>query len=113
MTKRKAKASDYAVDTGSVYKALNYDDADEMLIKAQLVSKIAEILDRKGVTQTEAATLLGLTQPKLSKLLRGGFRGVSERRLLECLTRLGRDVEIVVKERSRSKDHGKLTVVFA
>jgi predicted XRE-type DNA-binding protein len=84
-----------------------------MLIKAQLVSKIAEILDRKGLTQTEAATLLTLTQPKLSKLLRGGFRGVSERRLLECLTRLGRDVEIVVKERPRSKDHGRLTVVFS
>jgi hypothetical protein len=46
-------------------------------------------------------------------LLRGGFRGVSERRLLDCLTRLGRDVEIVVKERARSKDHGKLTVVFS
>ena len=113
MTKRKAKTSDYEVDTGSVYKALDYDDADEMLIKAQLVSKIAEILNRKGLTQTEAATLLGLTQPKLSKLLRGGFRGVSERRLLDCLTRLGRDVEIVVKERPRSKDHGKLTVVFS
>jgi predicted XRE-type DNA-binding protein len=113
MTKRKAKALDYEVDAGSVYKALDYDDADEMLIKAQLVSKIAEILQRKGLTQTEAATLLGLTQPKLSKLLRGGFRGVSERRLLDCLTRLGRDVEIVVKERAQSKDHGKLTVVFS
>lgn len=113
MTKRKAKAPHYELDTGSVYKALDYDDADEMLIKAQLVSKIAEILDRKGLTQTQAAALLGLTQPKLSKLLRGGFRGVSERRLLDCLTRLGRDVQIVVKEPARSKEHGKLTVVFA
>jgi predicted XRE-type DNA-binding protein len=113
MTKRKPKAPEYEIDRGSVYKALGYDGADEMLIKAQLVSKIAEILDRKGLTQTEAASLLGLTQPKLSRLLRGGFRGVSERRLLDCLTRLGRDVEIVVKERPRSKDHGKLTVVFS
>lgn len=113
MTKRKAKAPQYEIDTGSVYKALAYENADEMLIKAQLVSKIAEILNRKGLTQTEAAALLGLTQPKLSRLLRGGFRGVSERRLLDCLTRLGRDVQIVVKERGRSKEHGKLTVVFA
>jgi predicted XRE-type DNA-binding protein len=113
MTKRKSKAPQYELDTGSVYKALDYDDADEMLIKAQLVSKIAEILNRKGLTQTEAAKLLGLSQPKLSKLLRGGFRGVSERRLLDCLTRLGRDVEIVVKEPRRSKDHGKLSVVFS
>jgi predicted XRE-type DNA-binding protein len=113
MTKRKAKAPQYAIDTGSVYNALDYSDADEMQIKAQLVTKIAEILDRKGLTQIEAAALLGLTQPKLSKLLRGGFRGVSERRLLDCLTRLGRDVQIVVKEPARSKEHGKLTVVFA
>jgi predicted XRE-type DNA-binding protein len=113
MTKRKMKAAPFEMDTGSVYKALNYADADEMLIKAQLVSKIAEILDRKGLTQTEAASLLGLTQPKLSKLLRGGFRGVSERRLLDCLTRLGRDIEIVVKEPTRSQEHGKLSVVFA
>ena len=113
MTKRKAKAPQDDIDTGSVYEGLDYTDADEMIIKAQLVSKIAEILDRKGLTQTEAAALLGLTQPKLSKLLRGGFRGVSERRLLDCLTRLGRDVQIVVKEPARSKEHGKLTVVFA
>jgi predicted XRE-type DNA-binding protein len=113
MTKRKAKAPKFEIDSGSVYEALDYNDADEMLIKAQLVSKIAEILDRKGLTQTEAAALLGLTQPKLSKILRGAFCGVSERRLLDCLTRLGRDVEIVVKERARAKDHGKLTIVFS
>ena len=113
MTKRKAKAPQYEIDPGSVYKALDYEDADEMLIKAQLVSKIAEILDGKRLTQTEAAAVLGLTQPKLSKLLRGGFRGVSERRLLDCLTRLGRDVQIIVKEPARAKEHGKLTVIFA
>ena len=66
-----------------------------------------------AAVSSAAAALLGLTQPKLSKLLRGGFRGVSERRLLECLTRLGRDVQIVVKEPARSKEQGKLTVVFA
>lgn len=113
MTQRKAKARHYEIDSGSVYKALGYDDADDMLIKAQLVGKIAEILERKGLTQTEAAARLGLTQPKLSRLLRGGFRGISERRLLDCLTRLGRDVEIVVKEPSRSRNHGKVTVVFS
>jgi predicted XRE-type DNA-binding protein len=113
MTKRKTKAEPVEVTTGSVYAALGYPDADEMLIKAQLVGKIAEIIERKGLNQTAAAALLGLTQPKLSRLLRGGFRGVSERRLLDCLTKLGRDVEIVVKQPSRSKDHGTLSIVFA
>jgi predicted XRE-type DNA-binding protein len=113
MTKRKTKVVPVEVTTGSVYAALAYRDADEMLIKAQLVGKIAEIIKRKNLNQTDAAALLGLTQPKLSRLLRGGFRGVSERRLMDCLTKLGRDVEIVVKEPSRSKELGKLSVVFA
>jgi predicted XRE-type DNA-binding protein len=67
-----------------------------MLMKAQLVSKIAEIIKTRDLTQAEAASKLGLTQPKVSALLKGQFRGVSERRLLDCLTRLGRDVQIVI-----------------
>lgn len=113
MSKRKANSTKFEVARGSVYASLGYKDAGEMLIKAQLVSKIAEIIERKELTQTQAARLLGLTQPKLSRLLRGGFRGVSERRLIDCLTRLGRDVQIVVKQPARSKVSGKLSVVFA
>ena len=73
--------------TGNVYADLSYGDADEMLIKAQLVAKIAEIIKRKGITQ--AAALLHMPQPKLSNLLSGRFRGVSEHRLMDCLTKLG------------------------
>jgi predicted XRE-type DNA-binding protein len=72
-----------------------------MLIKAQLMTKIAELIKRKGLTQTQAGHLLGLPQPKVSALLRGNFRGVSERRLLDCLTRLGSDVQVVVKAAPR------------
>jgi len=53
------------------------------------------------------------TQPKLPGILRGQFRGVSERKPIECLTRLGRDVEIVVKNAPRRRAGGRLTVVFA
>jgi len=113
MSKRNTKTTPVEVSSKSVYAQLGYPDADDMLIKAQLVSKIAEIIKRKGITQTEAAELLGLTQPKLSRILRGDFRGVSERRLMDCLTKLGRDVQIVVKERLRAKDTGKVSIVFA
>ena len=74
--------------------------------------KIREIIRSKGLTQVEAARILGLSQPKLSGILRGQFRGVSERKLIDCLTSLGRDVEIVVKDAPRRRDGGKLTVVF-
>ena len=99
--------------SGNVYADLGYPDADEMLVKAQLVSKIAEIIRQRGLTQVEAAKVLGLTQPKVSAMLRGQFRGFSERRLIDCLTSLGRDVQIVIKEAPRRRAEGKLTVVVA
>lgn len=99
--------------SGNVYADLGYAEADEMLVKAQLVSKIAEIIRRRGLTQVEAAKVLGLTQPKVSAMLRGQFRGFSERRLIDCLTSLGRDVQIVIKEAPRRRAEGKLTVVVA
>jgi predicted XRE-type DNA-binding protein len=83
MSKRKARVAGFEIGTGNVYADLGYADADEMLIKAQVVTKIAEIIKRKGLTQTQTAELLGMPQPKLSNLLRGRFRGVSERRLME------------------------------
>ena len=113
MSKRKARDADVEMGTGNVYADLGYGDADEMLIGAQLVAKIAEIIKRKGIAQTQAAALLQLPQPKLSNLLSGRFRGVSEHRLMDCLTKLGRDVQIVVKAAPRSRASGRLSIVFA
>ena len=95
----------------NVYADLSYKSADEMLVKAQLVTTIAQILTERGYTQTKAAQLLGIPQPKLSKMLRGQFRGFSERKLMDCLTLLGRDIEIVV--RARRKGQGAVSVSFA
>lgn len=96
----------------SVYADLGYPDADEMLVKAQLVTKIREIIKARGWTQQEAADVLGMTQPKLSSVLRGQFRGVSEAKLMECLTRLGRRVQIVVGPARQTNDAGHVEVVF-
>jgi predicted XRE-type DNA-binding protein len=99
--------------SGNVYADIGVRDPEAMLMKAQLVTKIDEIIKRKGLTQIEAGQLLGLPQPKVSALLRGNFRGISERRLMDCLTRLGSDVQVVVKPAPRSRHTGKLSVVFA
>ncbi len=99
--------------SGNVYADLGYADSDDMLVKAQIVTKIAEIIEQRGLTQDQAAKILRLTQPKFSRLFRGQFRGISERRLLRCLTRLGRDVQIVVKQTPRRRAQGRLTVRFA
>jgi predicted XRE-type DNA-binding protein len=99
--------------SGNVYEDLGYADGEDMLVKAQIVAKIAEIIEQRGLTQEQAAKILRLTQPKISRLLRGQFRGISERRLLRCLTRLGRDVQIVVTQARRRRAQGRLTVRFA
>jgi len=103
------------IEKGSmnVYADLGVADAEEMLVKAQLAAKIAEIIKLRNLTQTQAASLLGMTQPKLSNLLRGRFRGISEAKMLECMTLLGRDVQIVVKPVSRSRKTGHVSVLFA
>ena len=98
--------------SGNVYRDLGFKDADQLLVKAELVAAIAAIISKRGLKQADAAGLLGLTQPKLSNLLRGHFHGFSERRLIDCLTRLGRDVQIVVKQKPRSRATGRLSVVI-
>ena len=99
--------------SGNVYADLGYPDSDTMLVKARLAAKIAEIVQRRALTQAETAEILGLTQPKVSALLKGRFRGISEHRLLECLTRLGRDVHIVIKPAPRNRSNGRLTLSVA
>ncbi len=99
--------------SGNVYADLGFADSEGMLVKAQLAAKIAEIVHRRALTQARAAEILGLTQPKVSALLRRRFRGISEHRLLECLTRLGRDVHIVVKPAPGRRSKGRLTLSVA
>ena len=103
------------IERGStnVYAGLGMTDAEEMLVKAQLATEIGGIVKRRKLTQAQAAELLGISQPKLSGLLRGQFRGISESKMLECLTRLGRDIQIVVKSAPRSRAEGHMSVVFA
>ncbi len=96
----------------NVYADLGFKDAGEMLVKAQLVIKIAEILRQRGWSQQQAAKVLGLTQPKLSKMLRGQFRGISEMKMMDCLVRLGRTVKIVVGPEGKAADE-RVEVVAA
>lgn len=98
------------VSCGNVYEDLGIHNAEQMQLKAHLALAISEILQRKGLTQQQAAHILGMTQPKLSNLLRGQFRGISEAKMLECLVKLGRDVEIVVGKQSETG--GSLKVIF-
>jgi predicted XRE-type DNA-binding protein len=99
--------------SGNVYQDLGMVDAAEMQVKAILAAKIGEIIRHRHLTQVQASEILGIPQPKLSGMLRGQFRGISEAKMLECMNRLGRDVEIVVRKPSRTRATGRTSVVFA
>ena len=95
--------------SGNVFADLGRPDAEAHLLKAKLVSRIDEIIRQRGLKQVVAAKLLGLSQPDVSRLLRGNFREYSVERLLRLLLALGRDVEIVIRE-PRSRRRGRLLV---
>ncbi len=106
------KNSGDKTSSGNVFADLGLDALEEALAKAELTAKISEIIEAKRLTQAAAAKVLGIDQPKVSALLRGKLTGFSTERLIKFLNALGRDVEIVVKERSR-RGRGHLHVVLA
>lgn len=99
----------YEVSNGNVFADLGLANAEDHLIKAQLVLKIDRLMKKRGLKQIEAAKLFGVKQPDVSKMLHGDFQQFSVERLLRFLVALGQDVEIVVTPR-RSKRVAQLRV---
>lgn len=89
------------LSSGNVFADLGLADAEEHLVKANLVLKIGRIVEERSLTQTAAARAMGIDQPKVSAMLAGQFRGYSVERLMRFLVALGQDVEIVVKPSKR------------
>ena len=97
--------------SGNVFQDIGVPNAEEHLVKAQLVFKIDTILKKRGLKQVEAADLFGVRQPDVSKMLRGEFRQFSVERLLRFLVALDQDVEIVVKPHRSRNDAAAMQVV--
>lgn len=112
MTAHSRKQATHRRGATTVYRDLGYRAPETMLVKGQLVSKIAELVTEKGMTAAEAAALLDIPQPKLTKMLRGQFRGICLFKLMKCLTRLGLDARIIVQQRVDGRRRGVLSVTF-
>lgn len=97
--------------SGNVFADLGLPDAEEALAKARLAQEIAEAIERKGLSQSEAAEMMGLDQPKVSALVRGRLSGFSTDRLFRCLTLLGQDIEIIVREKPSDHPTAHISVV--
>ncbi|HEY2758802.1 MAG TPA: helix-turn-helix transcriptional regulator [Pseudolabrys sp.] len=105
--KRKRNDED---SSGNVFADLGFRNAKQELLKAKLTIEIYRLLKKRGVTQQEAAKLLGTTQAQVSTLMRCKPASVSVGRLMEFLTVLGQDVEVTVKPAGRRKA-GDMSVV--
>ncbi|MGH9683024.1 MAG: helix-turn-helix domain-containing protein [Candidatus Acidiferrales bacterium] len=97
--------------SGNVFADLGLPNPEERLAKADLALRVAGVIRGRRLTQASAARILKIDQPKISRLLRGQLSGFSTERLMQFLTLLGRDVEIVIKRAPRSRRHGHMRVV--
>jgi predicted XRE-type DNA-binding protein len=100
------KLPEFEESSGNVFADLGLENADELLLKANIVNEIARLIKLKKLTQAKAAILTGTAQPDLSNLLRGKTRGFSVERLLLMLTTFGRDVDVVVRPAPKSRAGG-------
>ena len=104
--RRPREISETAIEpsSGNVFADLELEDPEERLAKAELARRICDIIAERKLSQTRAAALLGIDQPKVSALVRGKLDGFSIDRLFRFLNALGRDVEIVIRPAKRAGD---------
>jgi len=107
--KRTPEPVEYGSD--NIFADLDFANPEEHLAKAQLAVQIVEIIRQRRLNQTAAAALLGIDQPKVSALKRGQLKNFSLDRLCRFLNRLDKDVDIVVKNKRRSRIHGETHIL--
>jgi predicted XRE-type DNA-binding protein len=88
--------------SGNVFRDLNLPDAEILQAKADLVQQLSLIIEKRGLTQVQAAEILGVTQPKISALLHGRLEGFSLERIMRFLSALDHDVRIKVSPAAAS-----------
>jgi predicted XRE-type DNA-binding protein len=101
---------DYTVSSGNVFADLGLPNPEELLAKAELAHKITVLIRKRGLTQAQAAKLLGVDQPKVSALIRGRLTGFSIERLMRFLLHLGQDIKITVEAAPRNRANARVLV---
>ena len=93
----------YEESSGNVFADLGLPEPEEELAKAQLASHIRRTIERRHLSQTAAAALMGIDQPKVSALMNGRIDNFSSERLMRLPIRLGQDVEITIQAKPPSR----------
>jgi predicted XRE-type DNA-binding protein len=109
-TKKSSPPPSVTEGSGNVFADLGLPNPEQEMMKARLTMQIYHIIRENGLTQAQAAQKLGIKQPHVSLLMRNRAGSFSVGRLMEFLTALGQDVQIVV--RPSRKEHGKMSVMI-
>jgi predicted XRE-type DNA-binding protein len=110
MAKRVLDDIEVELSSGNVFADLGLPEAEQLKIKSGLVIEITCAVRRLGLTQEEAGRRMGISQAKVSGLMRGDFSNLSEHKLMECLNRLGYDIEIKLTPAAESVGRRSLAV---
>jgi predicted XRE-type DNA-binding protein len=111
MAKREKAEIRVEASAGNVFADLGLPNAEQLQIKSGLIIEISRAIRRLRLTQQGAARRMGISQPKVSALLRGDFSNFSEQKLMQCLNRLGYDIQIKVSR--TAKPVGRRTLAAA
>lgn len=111
MTKRKTGSRRIKIHEGSgnVFADLGLPNAEERLLKASIVTELRKLIEKRSLTQTKAAKVVGISQPDLSRLLRGDFDDYSAERLMKMLTAFEQDIEIIMRPHRKAGEPGRIT----
>ncbi len=104
------KAVEHELSCGNVFADIGIAEPVEALAKAELARRISSIIKHRHLKQADAAKLLDIDQPKVSKLMRGQLKEFSLERLMNFLMQLDRDIEIVIKNVHVSEETGRIAV---
>lgn len=96
--------------SGNVFADLGLANAEDRMLKAQLAVEIRRFIEEKEFTQSRAAEIIGIDQPKVSRLLRGQLSGFSVERLFNILNCLGHTVEVRISSRERTPEETRTIV---
>lgn len=110
MAHRTLNGIEFEISSGNIFADLGLPDAAELQIKSGLAIEIMRAVRRLGITQHEAAAKMGISQAKVSAMQRGNFANLSEAKLMQCLNRLGYDIEIKLKPAKTSVGHRTLAM---
>ena len=99
--------------SGNVFADIGVAHPERVLARAQVMSRIAELIKERDLTQKEAGELLDLPQSKVSCLMSGKLSMFSLEHLFEMLNALDRDVEIIIRPKTKQEKFATTQVLLA